>query len=108
MASIQLSPGVLDDLERIVDHLQQHEVLAAGERVAAIIGAFDVLASSPLIGRPAGNDMRELLVGRGAQGYVALYRWMAVIDTVLVLAIRAQREAGYVRAEDPAGSGDVA
>lgn len=28
---------------------------------------------------------------------VALYRYLAVIDTALVLAIRAQREAGYTR-----------
>jgi hypothetical protein len=38
-----------------------------------------------------------LLIGRGAQGYVALYRYLAVIDTALVLAIRAQREGGYVQ-----------
>ena len=50
-----------------------------------------------MIGRPAGDDRRELLIGRDAHGYVALYRFLAVIDTALVLAIRAQREAGYAR-----------
>ena len=62
-----------------------------------IIGALDVLEGNPLIGRPAGDDRRELLIGRDAHGYVALYRYLQVIDTALVLAIRAQREGGYAR-----------
>ena len=41
--------------------------------------------------------MNEPVFGRDAHGYIALYRSMAAIDTVLVLAIRSQREAGYVR-----------
>ena len=35
------------------------------------------------------------LIGRDAHGYVALYRYLQVIDTALVLAIRAKREGGY-------------
>ena len=95
MADVRLTPGVIDDLDRIVEHLQQHEVDAADARVAAIVSALDVLADNPLIGRPAGDDRRELLIGRGAQGYVALYRYLPVVDIALVLAIRAQREGGY-------------
>ena len=66
-------------------------------RLGGIIEALNVLESSPLIGCPCGGDMRELVIGRGVLGYVALYRYVAGIDTVLVLAIRAQREAGFVR-----------
>lgn len=97
MARVRLAPGVIDDLERIVDHLHQHEVAAAQTRMDQIISALDVLADNPLIGRPAGDDRRELLIGRDAQGYVALYRYLPVIDTALVLAIRAQREGGHAR-----------
>lgn len=97
MARVRLTPGVLDDLDRIVDHLQQHEVGAASARVSEIVSALDVLADNPLIGRPAGDDRRELLIGRDAHGYMALYRYLSVIDTALVLAIRSQREAGYAR-----------
>ena len=39
---------------------------------------------------------RELVIGRRAHGYLALYRYVAEIDTVIVLAVRSQREAGYV------------
>lgn len=97
MADVRLAPGVIDDLDRIVEHLQQHDVDAADARVAAIVSALDVLADNPLIGRPVGDDRRELLIGRGAHGYVALYRYLVPLDTALVLAIRAQREGGYAR-----------
>lgn len=97
MARVRLAPAVIDDLERIVEHLRQHEVEDAEARGEQIISALDVLTDNPLIGRPAGEDRRELLIGRDARGYVALYRYLPVIDTALVLAIRAQREGGYVR-----------
>jgi plasmid stabilization system protein ParE len=97
VARVRLAPGVIDDLDRIIDHLHQHEVEAADDRAAEIVSALDVLADNPLIGRPAGDDRRELLIGRDAHGYVALYRYLSVIDTALVLAIRAQREGGYAR-----------
>ena len=85
----------MDDLDRIVEHVRQHEVEAIETRIEQIIAAFDVLADNPLIGRPAGDDVRELIIGRDARGHIALYHDLPVIDTVLVLAIRAQREAGY-------------
>lgn len=97
MARVRLAPAVLDDLERIVAHLQQHEVEDAQARVEQIISALDVLADNPLIGRAAAEDRRELIIGRDARGYVALYRYLPVIDTALVLGIRAQREGGYAR-----------
>lgn len=97
MARVRLAPGVIDDPDRIVSHLQRNDVQAAEARVAGIVSAFDVLADNPLIGRPAGEDRRELLIGRDAHGYVALYRYLPVIDTALILAVRAQREGGYAR-----------
>lgn len=53
-----------------------------------------MLETNPRIGRPARNDKRELVISRSARGYVALYRYVAMVDTVFVLAVRAQREAG--------------
>ena len=59
--------------------------------------AFDVLEPNPLIGRPAANDLRELVIGRGSRGCVALYRCVETLDAVFVLALRSRREAGYRR-----------
>ncbi len=57
--------------------------------------AIDVLEHNPLIGRVVTGDLRELVIGRRTHGYVALYRFVAEFDTVFVLAIRGQKEAGY-------------
>lgn len=87
----------MDDLDRIIEHLRQHEVDAIEARIEQIIAALDVLADNPLIGRPADDDLRELIIGRDTRGHIALYHYLPVIETVLVLAIRAQREAGCGR-----------
>ena len=47
-----------------------------------------------MIGRPTNNDKGELMIGRRSYGYVALYRYIVEIDTVFVLAVRSQKEAG--------------
>lgn len=98
MARIELAPEVLDDFERILDHLARFEGAGGPARIAGIVEAIQVLAGSPRIGRPVRGGQRELVIGRGVRGYVALYRYIEAIDTVFILAIRAQREAGYRRA----------
>jgi toxin ParE1/3/4 len=95
MARVELAAGVGDDLDRIYDHLIEHGAENIGPRIRTIIQAIAVLEQNPLIGRPAESDMRELIIGRRASGYVALYRYLAELDTVFVLAITGQREAGY-------------
>jgi toxin ParE1/3/4 len=93
---IELAPEVAEDFERILEHLATYRVEHPEQRIGEIIGALDVLANNPLIGRPAANGKRELVIGRRAQGYLALYRYVAEIDAVFVLAVRSQRETGYV------------
>lgn len=95
MARLELASGVADDFERILAHLAQYEVADAASRIGAIITAIDVLETNPLLGRPTADGNRELVIGRDARGYVALYRYITELDTVFVLAIRGQREAGY-------------
>jgi hypothetical protein len=53
--------------------------------------------TAPLIGKAVARDKRELVIGRRGHGDVALYRYAEKIDTVFVLALRGQREAGYAR-----------
>ena len=98
MSRIELMPAVGDDFERIADHLAEFDVANISLRIHEIIEAIAVLEHNPLIGRPVNTlnqDQRELVIGRVAKGYVALYRYIEVIDTVFVLALRSQREAGY-------------
>ena len=97
MSRIELAPEVADDFDRILDHLAQYEVENSTARIDEIIQAINVLEHNPLIGRPAAGQMNELVIGRHSHGYVALYRYVAAIDTVFVLAIRSPREAGHAR-----------
>ena len=95
MARIELAAEVLDDFERILDHLVRFEAGDPPNRISEIVQAIQILTHTPLIGRPVRDGKRELVIGRGSHGYVALYRFVAGVDTVFGLAIRSQREASY-------------
>ncbi len=95
MTRIELAPEVLDDFDRIFDHLTAFEIDDAPERIEQIVLSLEVLTHSPLIGRKLRSGLRELVIGKAARGYVALYRYVPTLDTVFLLAIRGQRESGY-------------
>lgn len=97
MARIEAAPEIVDDFDQILDHLVQFDVAAAPSRIEEILQALQVLSTSPLIGRPTKGGKRELVIGRESRGYVALYRYVPEVDIVFLLAIRSQREAGYLR-----------
>jgi plasmid stabilization system protein ParE len=98
VSRIILSDDIADDFDRILDHFARHDSAEGPAQIAAIVEAIDILADHPEIGRPAGRGKRELIIGRGVHGFIALYRFVPSIDTVFVFAIRAQREGGYGRA----------
>lgn len=95
MSRIELAPEVGDDFDRILDHLAQFQVENPVLRIREIVEAINVLEFNPMIGRSANHGKRELVIGRRSHGYVALYRYVVEIDTVFVLAVRSQQEAGY-------------
>ena len=94
MSHIELAPEVGDDFKRILDHLAQYQVENPALRIREIIEAINVLEYNPMIGRPTNNNKRELVIGRRSLGYVAIYRYIVEIDTIFVLAVRSQKEAG--------------
>ena len=95
MARVTYAPRAVLDLGRLRDFLAEHDPEAARAAAEAIVEAVAVLERHPLIGRPAEAGMRELVIARRRTGYVALYDWLEAIDTVVILALRHQREAGY-------------
>ena len=95
MARIELAPEVLDDFDRFFDHLTAFEVDDAAERIDQLVLGLQVLGHSPLMGRKLNSGQRELVIGKGSRGYVALYRYVPTLDTVFVLAVRSQWESGY-------------
>ena len=97
MSRIELAPEIGEDFDRILDHMNTFDVPEPPTRIDEIVRGISVLEHNPLIGRPIKNDLRELVIGHGAHGYIALYRYVPEIDTVFLLAIRSQLEAGYSR-----------
>lgn len=96
MAKVHFTERALSDLERIFQFLEQEAsdfAIATGEE---IVDATSVLQRHPLIGRPAPPNLRELVISKGHTGYVALYRYLPAKDRIDILAIRHQRESGFV------------
>ena len=99
MAQLVIEEEVAEDFTRFIDHLRQHDVENAAERIDEILKAIEVLKTSPYIGRPSGTaGFRELVIGAGSRGYIALYEYDSERDVVYVVAVRSQKEAGYRRA----------
>jgi toxin ParE1/3/4 len=71
LARIEFATEVAGDLDRIVDHLTQHDASRVDERISGLIDAIDLLTHSPLVGRPVRHDL-----------------------------VRSQREAGYANRDD--------
>ncbi len=97
MALVKFAPEVSEDLDRFLEHMARFKVQNPTARIRQIMQATQVLRHSPLMGRSVGNGERELVIGLPSHGYVALYRFDASADTAIILAIRAQGEAGYRR-----------
>jgi plasmid stabilization system protein ParE len=86
------------DLWRLVDFLAETDLHAAYDTFDVVKDAVSILRKHPLIGRPAEEGLRELVISRGRTGYVALYDYVEKNDLVIMLAIRHQRELGYTKA----------
>lgn len=95
MAEIAFSQRALEDFERVFEFYAKDDAALAVAQIAAIRGAIQILGEHPLIGRPVTHGLRELVISRGATGFLALYRFLPRRDMVSVLRIRHQRELRY-------------
>ncbi|MDR2195552.1 MAG: type II toxin-antitoxin system RelE/ParE family toxin [Gallionellaceae bacterium] len=96
MPQIVFSPAAFCDLERLRDFLRTKNPLAARRAGKAILDGTKILGTHPRVGRPIEGlpeQYREWMIDFGDSGYVVYCR---VDSVVTVLAIRHQREAGYV------------
>jgi plasmid stabilization system protein ParE len=92
-----ITQGAAKGLERCRLFLEEKNPQASKRAGQAIARQFTLLETNPEIGRPLGDlpELRELIIAFGDSGYVTLYRHEPVSDTVHILAIRHQKEAGY-------------
>lgn len=96
VAEVVYSARSLQDIERAFQFLRTESPASALEAVTAIQSAVDNLRAHPLIGRRVEGELRELVISYGRTGYVALYRFVVSQDEVRILALRHQKEIGFL------------
>jgi plasmid stabilization system protein ParE len=101
MPRLRYSPEATQDLVRFSEFFLPSAPEAASHAITTILEAIDILAATPMIGRPyemAGeNGYQELVISFGKGGYVALYKYDQQAEVVDILALRNQRELCYVK-----------
>jgi plasmid stabilization system protein ParE len=95
MAKIVYSPNAVSNLERLYRFLADKNPDAALRAIRTVRDKLKMLSRFPGLGPvdPEQPDDRELFIPFGAAGYVARYRTDG--RTVVILAVRHVREAGY-------------
>jgi len=96
VASVVYAAPALLHLEGAFESPASEKPDAAVAAASAIRSAVENLAAHPLLGRRVHGDIRQLVISFGPTGYLALYRFVIPQDEVRVLAIRHQREIGFV------------
>lgn len=90
------SPYALLGVQRAYRFLAEKDRDAAKAAAGNIRKQAAILKKFPSAGRPTDDldpEHRELLIPFGAAGYVLVYEVHA--ETILILAVRHQKEAGY-------------
>ncbi|WP_209426826.1 type II toxin-antitoxin system RelE/ParE family toxin [Pararhodobacter sp. SW119] len=96
MPQVEFAPAAIRDLQRLRDFLRPKSADAAHRAGEAIRQGLNLLGTHPRLGRVVDDlpeEFREWLIDFGDSGYVVRYHLDD--DTVTILAIRHQKEAGY-------------
>ncbi|MBI3480601.1 MAG: type II toxin-antitoxin system RelE/ParE family toxin [Nitrosomonadales bacterium] len=96
MARLVFAPQAAQDLKRLTEFLLDADPDAANETIGILIDGLNILKQHPLVGRNIEQGYRELVISRGRTGYVALYAYDKTRNVALILAIRHQRESGFI------------
>jgi plasmid stabilization system protein ParE len=95
MPQLIWSPAALREVERLYKFLAEKNPDAARHAAKTIREGMNHLRDQPGAGRPVGDmepELREWLITFSDNGIVSLYRFDG--ETVVVLAVRHQRDAG--------------
>ncbi|HHI88359.1 MAG TPA: type II toxin-antitoxin system RelE/ParE family toxin, partial [Hellea balneolensis] len=84
----------LEKCRRFLENKNKRAAKRAGHEIQT---HFTFLSENPNAGRPLDDEpeLREWVIPFGGSGYVCLYRYDSLQDTIYILAFRHQREAGY-------------
>lgn len=96
MTRLVFAPQAAQDLKRLTESLLDTDPSAANKTVSILVDGLQILKQHPLVGRIIEQGYRELVISRGRTGYVALYTYDVTRNVALILAIRHQRECGFI------------
>jgi plasmid stabilization system protein ParE len=71
VATVEITQRALADLERLFDFIAAENPQKAREQILSVRRAFELLADHPLLGRPAEEGRRELVLSRGRYELIA-------------------------------------
>jgi len=92
MATVVFSGAALRGIEHF---LGTATAGCRASRAVVLRSAAALLASHPLAGAALERGLRQLVIGHGATGAMAVYRFAIAADEVRVLVVAGQRELGY-------------
>ena len=96
MPQVRYAPEAIRDLQRLREFLRPLNPASAKRASERIRNSLQVLGHQPHIGRPIEelpDEFREWVIEFGDNGYLVRYRIDA--DSVTILSMRYQKEAGY-------------
>lgn len=95
MPRLNYSNQASTDLIRLFNFLVEKDVTTAQRAIKEIRDDLSTLTRMPKIGRPVEEGFRELVIDFGSSGYLALYDFDEMLDTITVHAVRHQKENDY-------------
>ena len=96
MPQVRYAPEAMRDLQRLREFLRPLNPASAKRASERIRNSLQVLGHQPHIGRPIEempDEFREWVIESGDNGYLVRYR--IDTDSVTILSMRYQKEAGY-------------
>lgn len=96
MPHLIVTPFAVDDIQRCRRFLSDKSPAAVRHALKSIRDGLNMLKDMPEAGRPSRlPGYRELIIDYGDSGYIARYIYRPQTETIYVVAIWHQREAGY-------------
>lgn len=98
MPQVIVSDSARQDLQRLQNFLKTKNTLAAKKVSEVLIRGIRQLQTFPEMGRPVAHlplEYQELVIEFGGSGYVMLYRHDELTNSLVILKIKHQKEAGY-------------
>jgi plasmid stabilization system protein ParE len=94
MPQIIYTPEFINDFERVYNFLAEKNLTSARSLAVMLEEKLELLATIPKAFVYFG-DFRLYLLEFGSSGYAILYDYNEILDTIIILRIKHQKESGF-------------